>query len=42
MLLGAGGRGLGQRRVLKSKMASMGMVALITEDDFPGSSALSG
>jgi len=36
VLLGAGGRGLRQRRVLKSRLASMGMVALIPEDDFPG------
>ncbi|MEM3465693.1 MAG: hypothetical protein QW566_04390 [Candidatus Jordarchaeales archaeon] len=35
VLLGAGGRGLRQRRALRNRLASMGMVALIPEDDFP-------
>lgn len=36
VLLGAGGRGLRQRRMLRDELASMGMIALIPEDDFPG------
>lgn len=36
VLLGAGGQGLRQRRVLRNELASMGMVVLIPEDDFPG------
>ncbi|MGQ9597242.1 MAG: hypothetical protein ACUVQY_02930 [Thermoproteota archaeon] len=35
VLLGAGSRKLGQRRALRDELASMGIVALIPEDDFP-------
>jgi hypothetical protein len=35
VLLGAGGKGLEQRRTLEKELAAGGMIALIPEDDFP-------
>lgn len=35
VLLGAGGKGLEQRRTLKKKLAISGIIPLVPEDDFP-------
>jgi len=35
VLLGAGGRGLKQRRILRQELTVLGIIALIPEDDFP-------